>query len=259
MVVPNELKELKQWVNANKGSKCPMIGDKPASVAKPETWLTFEEALKNVKNGINDFIGFVFNDNGIIGIDLDRGKDDIQVFDEDGFLTEKAIKVLQNTQSFSEISISGKGIHIYVKGDLPFNGSNNRKNVEIYKKGHFFIFTGDVLIFDKIVENQKGIDYVIQEHFKFEREKCSQSVRNQAIYEPIIEFKNGKLITKYPPIEQGMRNISLTSLAGQLHNAGASFETIYNKLQKVNEQSCKPPISENELESIVESVTRYQR
>lgn len=260
MIVPKELKTLKQWVNANKGSKCPMIGNKPASVSKPESWLTFDEAMKNVTSGINDYVGFVFNDNGIVGIDLDKGRDTHQVFDEDGFLTTKAIEVLENTQSFCEISISGGGIHIYVKGDLPFGGSNNRQNVEIYKKGHFFIFTGDVLIFDEIVENQKGIDFVLSKHFQTERVKTDTStVRKTIIYEPIIKFENGKLITTYPPIEQGSRNTSLASLAGQLHNAGLEPEMIFRKLLEVNKKACNPPISHTEIVTIVESITRYKR
>ncbi len=260
MIVPKELKELKQWVNANKGNKLPMAGTTPASVANPSTWLTFDEALANVELGINDYLGFVFNDNGIIGIDLDGGDDHHEVFDSDGFLTEKAIEVLEQTQSFSEVSISGRGIHIYVKGELPFSGSNNRKHVEIYKIGRFFIFTGNVLIFDKIVENQKGIDFVIKKHFqKTERDSKTNRIKKPIIYEPVREFKDGKLIVTYPPIVQGSRNMCLTSLAGQLHYAGATPETIYHKLLEVNKIACTPPITRAEIETIVESVTRYKR
>ena len=72
--IPTELKQKTQWVNVWNGFKVPMqTGQKKAaSSVLPDTWGTFDCAVLNVANGICDGIGYVFNDDGLIGIDIDR-------------------------------------------------------------------------------------------------------------------------------------------------------------------------------------------
>lgn len=82
------------------------------------------------------------------------------------------------------------------------------------------------------------------------------------IYSPIYRRpENGKLRLKpeYPPITPGSRNLSLTSLAGQLHNQGYTKAEIYKELLYANSQACKPPLPQSEIELIVNSITRYKR
>lgn len=58
--------------------------------------------------------------------------------------------------------------------------------------------------------------------------------------------------------EAGTRNSSLTSLAGTMHKRSMTKETILVALQSENERRCYPPLSEDEVKSIVESITtRY--
>ena len=68
--IPTELTELPQWVCAWKNSKIPMQAKvkKGASSVSPDTWSTYEEAKAAVERGAYDYLGFVFNNNGIIGI-----------------------------------------------------------------------------------------------------------------------------------------------------------------------------------------------
>lgn len=252
-VVPQELSKLKQWVNTNDDSKCPRIGYDYTSVSDSTKWLSFEEALANVEKGINDYVGFVFNNNNIVGIDIDTG------FDEDGLISDLALDILLKCKSFTEFSKSGRGFHVYLRGTLPFNGSNNRNGVEIYQVGRYFIFTGNEFYYDKLIDNQEAINYVIEKYFNYTKNEKSVHNNRMTIYRPITEFKNGKIVTTYPPIEKGCRNICLTSLAGQLHNKGADYMTIYNKIIEVNETACTPPLSKDEVETIVDSVTRYER
>ena len=79
--IPVELQELPQWVCANDGSKVPMkaFENAAASSTNSETWADFETALSMVKDGYYDYCGFVFADNGYVGIDIDEG------YDDDGF------------------------------------------------------------------------------------------------------------------------------------------------------------------------------
>lgn len=256
-MIPHELKHLQQWVCTKGDSKAPRvaISDIPASSTNPSTWSSYTTALDSVRRGIHDYLGFVFNDNGIVGIDLD------DAYDEDGFLTPLAADIVGKCGSYTEKSKSGTGIHILLYGDLPFKGKNNLKGVEIYKSARYFILTGDTLIYNKMVENQEAIDYVVEKYFPEIRDTESNQPLTNRIYTPIWVKTEGKigLRPEYPPIPDGTRNISLTSLAGQWHTLGYSRDEIYRELLYVNSIACHPPLDINEIQCITNSVTRYKR
>ena len=254
--LPPELTELPQWVCVWNGSKIPMQAreKKAASSVMPETWAVFDDARVAVDAGVYDGLGFVFNNNGIIGIDIDAG------FDEDGFLSALSIDVMSQCQSYTEKSRSGRGIHVLVKGRLPFRGRNNGSGVEIYQSSRYFIMTGDVLIFPEIIENQKAIDYIIATYFPEVEGDTGCSSRR--IYSPTYPKPTDGVIPlspTYPPIVEGGRNNAMASLAGQLHNLGYSKKDIYRELCFANEQACVPPLPERDLQTIVNSITKYRR
>lgn len=255
--IPIELQSLKQWVCTRGDSKIPMNASKPfpASSVAPNTWSSFDTAISAVADGTYDYLGFVFNDNGIVGIDIDDG------YDKDGFLSEIALDIIGRCKSYTEKSKSGRGFHILVKGDLPFKGKNNLKGVEIYKAARFFIMTGDTLLYRNIVESQEVIDYIVEKYFPEVRENESGSSNGSTIYTPTWEKPKETIALRpmYPPIPDGTRNLSLTSLAGQWHNMGYTKEVIYKELLYVNSKACNPPLDINEIQTIVNSVTRYRR
>lgn len=110
--IPPELTALPRWVCAFKSSKVPMQAfiRRGASSARSETWSSFEAAKNAVEEGIYDNLGFVFNGDGIVGIDIDAG------YDGDGFLSEVSVDCMRACRSYTERSRSGRGIHIYLKG-----------------------------------------------------------------------------------------------------------------------------------------------
>ena len=255
--IPEELKRLNQWVCANEGSKVPMQANRPyaASSTNPDTWASFEDALWAVENGYYDYLGFVFNDNGIVGIDLD----DAIVH---GFTTPLATEILDVSRSYTEVSKSGTGLHIFVRGDIPFKGKNNLAGVEIYKEARFFIMTGAVFLDCPVVNNQSALDYIVDKYFPETRERKATIVTPR-IYNPEWDCPKGsrrvKIRPNYPRIPDGCRNICLTSLAGMMHSIGYSKGQIYRELQYANDTACDPPLPLNELRQICNSVTRYQR
>ena len=256
--IPQELQSLNQWVGVSGDSKIPMRVDTlySASSTNSDTWCSFEKAKEAVECGEISYPGFVFNDNGIVGVDIDDG------YDEDGFLTPLATDIIGKCESYTEKSKSGRGVHILLKGDLPFKGKNNRNGVEIYKTARYFIMTGETLLYDTIVENQEAIDYIVDKYFPEMRESENKGVAPK-IYTPIWDkpMCDGRIRLRpiYNPIPDGTRNISLTSLAGQWHNIGYSSEEIYKELLYVNAVACRPPLDNNEIWCIVNSVTRYKR
>lgn len=260
--IPEELKNLNQWVSAMDGSKVPMKSweNEAASSTNPETWSDFETALESYNQHYYDYCGFVFADNGYVGIDIDCG------FDEDGLMSVLGADIVGKCHSYTEKSRSGRGFHILLRGTLPFKGKNNLAGVEIYKTARYFIMTGDTLLYRDIIENQEAIDYVVEKYFpdtRNERESDGMIVGRDRIYTPIWEnpIVEGrvKLRPVYPRIPDGSRNICLTSLAGMLHNLGYDKKAIYDELKYANVTACDPPLFDNELRTICNSVTRYKR
>lgn len=257
--IPEELRRLNQWVCAKEGSKVPMQARMPfpASSTNPNTWASFEEAVFAVEAGHYDYIGFVFNDNGIVGIDIDDG------FDRDGNPTLLACDIVGKCWSYTEISRSGRGVHIFVKGDIPFKGKNNLAGVEMYKTARFFIMTGNMATAVRdINEDQDALNIIVEKYFPETREKKS-AVVTPRIYNPEWDCPKGckrvRIKPNYPVIPDGCRNICLTSLAGMMHSIGYTKGQIYRELQYANNTACKPPLDDGELRAICNSVTRYQR
>ena len=255
MRLPEELTSLNQWVVNRKDSKLPInpLTMQPASVSNEFTWASYQKALEAVESGKANYLGFVFNDNGIIGIDLDKG------FEDNGIMpTAETMDIINHIHSYTEKSKSGRGFHIFVKGVIPFAGKNNRKGIEIYCTGRYFITTGKQMIYDKIIENQEGINYVLNKYFKDELPTNNVKSRYYS-----AEWKYGangiSLEPEFPIIPSGCRNQSLTSLAGQYFAQGYGYDEIYEMVMKANEAACDPPLDAREVRSIIRSVSRYKR
>ena len=256
--IPKEIQCLNQWVCATEENKAPMIATTKAlaSSTNPNTWCCFEHAVRAVEAGNYNYIGYVFNDNGIVGVDIDSG------YDEEGFISPLASDIISKCKSYTEKSKSGRGFHILLRGKLPFKGKNNRNGVEIYKTARYFIMTGDTLLYDTIIDNQEAIDYIVDKYFPEMRVSENKNAVPK-IYTPIWEkpIVDGriKLRPVYPLIPNGCRNICLTSLAGMLHNQGYNPQAIYEELSYCNTVACEPMLPDGEIITIVNSVTRYKR
>lgn len=109
--IPEELKKLNQWVCVSDNSKVPMKAweNEAASSTNPNTWSDFETALEMVENRYYDYCGFVFADNGYVGIDIDNG------YDEDGLMSVLGADIVGKCQSYTEKSRSGRGFHILLR------------------------------------------------------------------------------------------------------------------------------------------------
>lgn len=152
--VPEELQKYRQWVvwkavekrkrdGAVKVTKVPHNPKtgKPASTKRPGDWGTFDDACEALLMDGYTGVGFVFTaDDPFIGVDLDN------CFVESGDLRDDARRAVDELQSFTERSPSGKGLHIICKGELPGAGHcDNKAGREMYQEGRFFTITADVV------------------------------------------------------------------------------------------------------------------
>jgi len=111
-----------------------------AKTSDPDTWTTFDRARDYHADPETDTdgLGFVFTSGDTVaGVDLDHCRDP-----ETGRPDETAKDVIRSLDSYTEVSPSGTGYHVYVHGFVP-DGGNRRDGVEMYDDARFFTVTGD--------------------------------------------------------------------------------------------------------------------
>ena len=86
-----------------------------ASSTNPETWANYEVAVRACKEHGYGGIGFVFSpEDDLCGVDLDLCLDP-----ETGEIEGWAQAVIEELDSYTEISPSGTGVHVLVRATLP--------------------------------------------------------------------------------------------------------------------------------------------
>ena len=94
-----------------------------------------------------DGLSFVLTeDDSFVCIDLDKVKDNFQEVQD----------IMSNfAETYKEISVSGNGIHIFVKGRIHNNINNQTDRFEMYKSNKCIAMTGDVIGTCTEVKNQQ--------------------------------------------------------------------------------------------------------
>ncbi len=156
--IPEEMRELRQWVmwriekRDGQETKLPYtsFGGNLAKSDDPKTWARFSSAT--LAYGLGDYsgIGFMFSaDDPYCGIDLDGCRDP---------RTEKwadwARDIIKAFNTYTEVSPSGSGAKMFIKGKFPFDGGKKitvpvvtglggkKPGIEVYDKLRYFAMTG---------------------------------------------------------------------------------------------------------------------
>lgn len=150
--VPNEMKKranwvvVKTWWNAEKGKynkrpvNCNSDKGEYAESDNPETWTTFDNALKYLKEKGGTTVAYALDGKDNVScIDLDH------CYDENGQQTALAKEVLSKCgKTYVEKSVSGNGLHIFGKtGGMDIRTFSKDGDLEFYQKEHFIAMTGD--------------------------------------------------------------------------------------------------------------------
>lgn len=110
-----------------------------ANVTDLRTWGTFEQAANAFLEGGYNGAGFVLTqDLGLTGFDLD--KDNCRD-PTSGAFQPWASDILNELNSYSEVTPSGAGTHTLVWGSLP-PGRRRNAQLEVYDDGRYFTVTG---------------------------------------------------------------------------------------------------------------------
>ncbi|WP_256263310.1 phage/plasmid primase, P4 family [Staphylococcus sp. HMSC072E01] len=213
--IPDELKQLNNWCvwkfeNRNgKRTKIPFnaaTGEFAKSNDK-STWSSYETAVN--AEGV-DGIGFFFEP-PYLGIDIDDIDDDLHRFKQGDKLDNIVSEFNEAFKSYTEVSPSGNGLHIIVKGKIP--GSRRRKgNIEMYDSGRFFTMTG------KNIGKYKDVTEVSEQVFK--------TIYNKYLSDNTI---------KYPTTnnyQENIHNLSEIDVINEIYNSKQA--KLFDDLMKGN-------------------------
>src|SRR5271157_1430271 len=253
--IPAELRAISRWLGWKsvpaepKPRKLPIDpkSGKAASSTDPATWSDYDTAVASVARyrlnqsaALPGGIGFVFIADGqLVGIDLDNCRTP-----QTGEIAPWAQRIIKQLDSYGEVSPSGTGVKIFLKGKLPPNAKHNVKHqtgsVEMYDSGRYFTVTGKHVpgTPTTIEDRQAELTTVYADVFgNIERAPAPHTVAGESI---------GK----------GGRTNWLVSKAGSMNRAGMSGEAIEKALVAENLAKCDPPLPESKVRGIASDVVR---
>ena len=150
--IPSVMKEREQWICWREESRDGDLTKVPvapsggfAKTTDSSTWSSFD-AAREAHQGDQidtDGLGFVFDEaSTLMGVDLDDCRDP-----ETGEPTDEAQRIIDDLDSWTEVSPSGTGYHVIVQGFVPDGGNrgdiDDVSHLEMYDKSRYFTVTGD--------------------------------------------------------------------------------------------------------------------
>lgn len=197
LALPSAMTRLDQWIiwraedRDGKETKVPLCPytEQFGATDNPDTWASYEEAAKLVQENDEYGLGFVFTeDDDLVGVDLDKMRDT-----ETGEIDGRANEIIERLDSYTEISPSGTGFHIIIKGELP-SGRNRKGGIEMYESGRFFTVTGNrVPGTEPEVKNRSSPIRII--HHKFLKDNSSNNKKKNR-NTPDVSLENKEILRK---------------------------------------------------------------
>jgi primase-polymerase (primpol)-like protein len=145
--IPEELRERDQWVGWNWAQRKGRWTKPPVEIATggraavnaPATWCSFAQAAGAYLKGDIAGVGFVLTDDDpYTAIDLDKCRDP-----QTGTIAPWARDIITRLASYTEVSPSGTGIRIIVRGALPpGRRKDDARGIEMYDSDRYVTLTG---------------------------------------------------------------------------------------------------------------------
>lgn len=202
--IPQLLKELPHWIFYD-SNKAPYQIKKPstnASFKYPNTWGTFTDAINGLDKTDKIGMGFVIQrDKKIIGLDLDKCI-------INGEITKDALLIVDTFKSYTEYSISGTGLHIFITVNEAFNLAENPakekfkhfdfKELELMIDNSYLTMSGNVYNNLNTLENRDAEfkKFYSDLKSKKETEKKIKAPETQNNYKTKIDYNGEEIIGK---------------------------------------------------------------
>ena len=201
---PKDIASLRQWIcwrlepdpKSEKPRKVPYDPKtgRRASSTNPDTWGTLAEAEAAMDKFMFTGLGFVFTDEcGLVGVDIDHCRN------EDGSWNECATTILEKWPSYTEVSPSGSGLHIFFRGKMPGKGNkNSTSGVEMYAAARYFTMTGNRLegMPDAIADGAEALPWIHEAYIaKKKRAKKAKAAKRTVVLtdEQVLEKAQGSV------------------------------------------------------------------
>lgn len=160
--IPEDLQRVQKWCIAGEDKSPYTHTGHRASVVNPEHWGDWY-SVTTVAASRGAHIGFVLGeDDPFTCIDLDIKDADNESNPEKWTSPDQLAffhRVIEYFNSYTEYSRSGKGFHIWIRGDI---GAGCRRNgLEVYSRERFIISTGNVYRDMPIEERQWQLDEML--------------------------------------------------------------------------------------------------
>ncbi|AKJ71397.1 replicative primase/helicase [Achromobacter phage phiAxp-1] len=212
--LPVELKGYQQWVvwkyvmRNGEWTKVPYqpLSMNAAKANDPSTWGGYVDAMNTANNPATecDGVGFMLSpDDPYVFIDLDdvakRDQDGALIYADENrdemFAVQR--KIVDEFDSYTELSPSGRGVHIITKcegkNEIFKHGGGRRLAVEIYASGRFMTMTGNVIEGRKNIWGRKELVSILYRQVK---------VRNNG-FEPCFTPGNAQFVEDEEIIRRG--------------------------------------------------------
>jgi putative DNA primase/helicase len=149
--VPHEMRNKNQWVlwryaldTSGTLKKPPYYAGlteppRRAAVDNPQTWQPFGNVLGTYERGGYAGIGYMLQRaDYITAIDLDKCR-----HPNTGELVKWAQEIVDTFHTYTEISPSGRGVHLFTRGHIPT--AAKRGHIEMYTQARYMTITGHIL------------------------------------------------------------------------------------------------------------------
>jgi putative DNA primase/helicase len=185
-----------------------------ASSTNSDTWSTFDRVMD--KKGCYSGIGFMLAaDDGIVGIDLDHCRNP-----DTGDLSDTAKDAIERFGSYSEVSPSGEGIRIFVKGVLPEGRrKETARGIEMYEKSRFLTITGNA------IGESNELKDCTDELVKWHAEIFPTKPKTTATPAPIsLSMNDEQIIEKARQAKNSAKFVALFDQGGGNHGSGSEAD-----------------------------------
>jgi primase-polymerase (primpol)-like protein len=167
--IPADIRDRNQWVackmvpdiDGKKARKIPMDvrTERGAQANNPRTWAPFDDVMAfidewagydhthvdgagmKITGTVSEYPGYFFAaGDPFCGIDLDDCRNP-----DTGDVAPWAREIMEHFNSYTELSQSGTGFHILIKGQKPVGSRSRKGGIECYDRDRYFICTGEVI------------------------------------------------------------------------------------------------------------------
>lgn len=218
--IPQEMKELPQWVA--RVDKIPINPNSlyGAKSTDKTSWGTFEQAkaaigkkakMKAVQGKECNGIGFVLSA-PYCGIDIDHCFNP-----ETGEWSKEALDIIKNMNSYTEVSPSGTGVHIFYKNDGNAHTEWDKKkpidsiqHLEMYQTDRYFTVTGEMFGgYTSLNERSAAADCIYRGYMQEDEQPESKPFKATTPTQSFTPLTDNEIIEKATRSKNGVEFSSL--------------------------------------------------